>query len=150
MDHGPRITGLLAASCLAALAACERDPGQPAASSDALTECYQTVERAMLSLDYADELSASDRRLAMAQLHDARNRVFISWTDREGMSFSAQSIVERTGPARTFLAGVEAEASLGEQERLSERAEADADPKAWRTKFDAALTCADEVDIDGA
>lgn len=150
MKSGPRITGLMAASCLAALAACERDPGKPSASGDALSECYQTVERAILSLDYASELSASDRRLAMAQLQDARNRVFIAWADREGMSFSAQSIVERTGAARAFLDGVEAEASLSEQDRLSERTEAAADPDGWRTRFDAALTCADKVDIDGA
>lgn len=150
MLKGPFMTGLVAASCLAALAACERDPGKPEASGDALASCYRTVERAMLSIDYADELSASDRRLAMAGLEDAQNRVLVAWAKREGMPYSQQAIVERAANTRAFLDGVKAEASLGEQERLSERAEAASEPDAWRTKFDGALDCADRMAANGA
>lgn len=134
---------------VAALAACERDPGPP--SGDELADCYRTIQRADLAMEVSGTgLSASDRRLVQAELDTAAVRVLYAWSNREGVGLSAGSIEDETSDAQGFLRGVEAEAGLSEQDRLSERTDASSAPMAWRTKFDAALDCADEVSTDGS
>jgi hypothetical protein len=150
MQRRASMPGLLAAGCLAGLAglsACEREPDAP--SGTALSECYKAVEHGLLAVDFADALSASDKRLATAQLEDARNRVLVAWADREGMDLPARAIVEEEAEARSFLDGVEAEAGLSEQARLSALSEASGNPADWRGTFDGALKCAEEVEING-
>ncbi|MAN73237.1 MAG: hypothetical protein CME84_04000 [Henriciella sp.] len=147
----PQLGRLAAGLTLGAIlmAGCERDPGMP--SGDALADCYRTIQRAQLALEVGGTgLSASDRRLVRAELDAANVEVLHAWSTREGVNLSIASIEEESEEARGFLAGVEAEAGLGEQDRLSERTDASAAPTAWRAKFDAALTCTEEVSVDGA
>lgn len=149
----PQLVRMAAGLALAAaaLAACERDPGMPSPSGDALAECYRMIERAELAIDVSGTgLSASDRRLVRAELDAARVRVLHAWSNREGVGLSVGAIEDESAEAESFLAGVEAEAGLSDQDRLSERTDAASLPAQWRSKFEAALDCTDEVSANEA
>jgi len=135
----------------AALAACVRDPGMPTPSGNALAECYRMIERAELNLNVSGTgLSASDRRLVRAELDTARVRVLHAWSNREGVGLSVGAIEDETAEAESFLLGVKAEAGLSDQDRMSERTDAASQPTQWRSKFEAALDCTDEVSANEA
>lgn len=135
----------------AAVAACERDPGMPTPSGDELAECYRMIERAELAINVSGTgLSSSDRRLVRAELDAARVRVLHAWSNREGVGLSVGAIEDESAEAESFLSGIEAEAGLSDQDRLSERTDAASQPAQWRSKFEAALDCTDEVSANEA
>lgn len=133
--------GLAGTSLISACA-----PADPGPSAEALAACHRAIEKASLALHVAaDDLSPTDRQAARSQLENARNRVLHVWAGREGLEIEAESFALEQPAAEAFLAGIEAEAGLSEQDRLTALSEAADDPDAWRDTLDTALDCSEEV-----
>ncbi|WP_084398353.1 hypothetical protein [Henriciella aquimarina] len=126
------------------LAACTPSPESP--SAEALAACHRAIQRATLSLQVAgDDLPVTDRQAAHSQLQDARNRVLHVWAAREGLDIPETGFARQSAKAEAFVNGINAEAGLSEQDRLTTLSEAADESSAWRTRLDAALDCADRV-----
>ncbi len=133
--------GLAGASVLAG---CSQAKG--AADAGALAGCYRTIQRASLALQVArPDMTPEERRAASRQLGDARARLLQTWATHEGLTISAEHFSNESAQAAEFVEGVNAEAGLGEQERLSTLSEAGDAPEKWREKLTAAFDCTDRL-----
>ena len=127
-----------------ALAACSQ--GHEVPTTAELASCHRSVQRAGLALQVArPEMSRADRQTAREQLATASARLLQRWANREGLTISADEFMRHTPKAAEFLEGVNAEAGLSEQERLSALSEAGAAPEKWREKLNDAFDCSDRL-----
>ncbi|WP_084418075.1 hypothetical protein [Henriciella litoralis] len=143
LPHRLLATGLLAA--MLAVSACTgKATAKP--STEQLTECYRSIQIANLRVRYSEELSASEIRTAQNELKDASTKVLQAWARREGVELKlTDDFTEESPRAQAFLDGVNIEAGINQQDLMDTIAEASADPSAWRSYYDAALDCTEEV-----
>lgn len=133
--------GLAGAS---ALGGCARDADTPEAG--ALAQCHRTIQRASLVVQVgAPGMTPDDHTAAERQLSEAGTRVLHVWARREGLDISAADFAAETPRAASFLKGINAEAGLSEQQRMSTLSTAADSPEAWRNHVAMALDCAEEI-----
>lgn len=127
-----------------AVSACS--PGTPGAATDALADCYRSVQTALVAVQLAQgEVSISDRVVANQRLNDATITLLLAWAEREGLDLSRDDLLDETEAATDFLNGINAEAGLSGQALATEMTEASDHPELWQIKYDAALNCVSEA-----
>ncbi|MEQ9317474.1 MAG: hypothetical protein RLN72_16615 [Henriciella sp.] len=141
MRMGRATLGLAGAG---ALSACSQ--GAPGSATDALAECYLTIQKAMVSVQLAQsETTITDRVFANQKLNEATRTVIAAWARREGVALTEQDLIDETETATTFLNGIDAEAGLSGQALASEMTEASDHPELWQAKYNKALDCAGQA-----
>ncbi len=144
MSFALRSTCMLAGIGLAgasALQGCAR--GDDGVDAQALAQCHRTIQRATLAVQVAGPvMTYEERSAARRQLEDADHRLLHVWAQEEGLSISAAQFAEEAPRAVAFIEGIDAEAGLSEQEKLSALSAAADAPEAWRDHVSRALNCA--------
>ena len=141
MSFALRSTCMLAGIGLAgasALQGCAR--GDDGVDAQALAQCHRTIQRATLAVQVAGPvMTYEERSAARRQLEDADHRLLHVWAQEEGLSISAAQFAEEAPKAVAFIEGIDAEAGLSEQEKLSALSAAADAPEAWRDHVSRAL-----------
>ena len=143
MSFTLRSTCMLAGIGLAgasALQGCVR--GDDGVDKQELAQCHRSIQRASLAVQVAGPVMTYDERsAAQRQLQEADNRLLHVWAQEEGLAISAAQFADESPRAVAFLDGINAEAGLSEQEKLSALSAAGDAPEGWRDHVSRALDC---------